>query len=90
MDNGDRNEFAMKFGLFTRTLSNVENISMDAIIVTLNASYEQFVFGLGYDLTVSKLSRYNNGRGSWEFRLGYAFRGKSDLGGGKKAPRYRM
>jgi type IX secretion system PorP/SprF family membrane protein len=90
MDNGDRNEFAMKFGLFTRTLTNVDNISMDAIIVTLNASYEQFVFGLGYDLTVSKLSRYNNGRGSWEFRLGYAFRGKSDLVGRKKAPSYRM
>lgn len=90
MDNGDRNEFAMKFGLFARTLSNVENISMDAIIVTLNASYDQFIFGLGYDLTVSKLSRYNNGRGSWEFRLGYAFQGKSALAGRNQAPRYRL
>lgn len=90
MNNGDRNEFDLKVGLFARSISTVDNLAMDAVLITLNVKYNQFIFGLGYDLTVSALSRYNNGFGSWEFRLGYAFKGRSKQNGDGQSNHYRF
>ena len=90
VDNKDSNEFALRFGVFARAASSLDNIGLEAILITLNTEYNQFRFGLGYDLTVSSLSRYNNSRGAWEFKLGYAFSGKEKSGYKLKSSNFRM
>ncbi len=67
ISNQDFSEAAMNIGLFSRMVSNNENFGMEAIIITLNIDYNNLKFGLGYDITTSSLSKYNNSRGAWEF-----------------------
>ncbi|GLR19689.1 PorP/SprF family type IX secretion system membrane protein [Portibacter lacus] len=71
MDNEDDYEFAIDFGFFARMVSNEGGVGMESLFLTLNSDYNNFRFGLAYDITVSSLAKYNNSKGAWEFRLGY-------------------
>lgn len=89
-NNNDDSEFVVRIGAFGRAVTNNENFGMESIILTLNAQYNEFRFGFGYDLTISSLAKYNNGRGAWEFKLGYAFDHKEQSVFSRSSSRFRM
>ena len=67
-------DFAFKFGVWTRITSHLESqIKPDALIVLVGLDYGQFHFGISYDATVSNLGQQINGRGSLEFSAMYIF-----------------
>lgn len=91
IDNNDALEIAMKVGFFGRFVSNYRTAgNFDALIVTANFDYNLIRFGLSYDITVSSLSQYNNGRGAWEFNFTYTLSDDQRSGYRSKRTKFKI
>lgn len=90
IDNLDVSEVIMRFGLLSRVVSNQNVMGFDALTLNLNTVYNKLSFGLAYDITISRLAKFNNSRGAWEMNLGYSFSQKSKTGYSRSARRFKF
>ncbi|WP_235297024.1 PorP/SprF family type IX secretion system membrane protein [Portibacter marinus] len=90
MDNLDASEVVLSLGVIGRFVAQQEISTMDAVILTFNTEYNNIRFGLAYDITVSSLAKYSNGRGAWEMNLGYAFGKTNKTGFHREKRRFRL
>ncbi len=90
IDNLDDGEFVMRIGALGRVVNSARGSLFDSAILSMNIYYKQVKFGFGYDLTLSELSQFNNGRGAWEFNLGYTLRSKNRTGYHREQGRFRL
>jgi type IX secretion system PorP/SprF family membrane protein len=70
--NNDYNELALRAGAWAR-LGNKLNSGLQADAITLVGMFEfsRWMFGISYDITVSRLTQANNARGAFELSLTY-------------------
>lgn len=65
-------DFAFRVGLWTRIAKYLENdMKADALMVLFGLEYQNLLFGVSYDATISNLGPQLNSRGSIEFSLMY-------------------
>ena len=70
--NGDRNELALRAGVFGRVGKKLDKGSAtDALIFVAMMELQTWTLGLSYDVNVSTLKRASNSRGAFELSLIY-------------------
>ncbi len=70
-------DFALKLSVWSRLSNMLQNgIHADAIMVIVGIDYQNFQFGVSYDVNVSTLMAATRGQGSLEFSIIYTHDGK--------------
>ncbi len=90
LDNQDLLEVTLKFGAFTRFVNNINTAGVESLILSMDVAYSSFRLAMAYDITVSKLSRFNSRRGAWEFNFGYFISREENIGFKAKKKKFRF
>jgi type IX secretion system PorP/SprF family membrane protein len=69
--NRDWNELALKAGLATRLVGGYNGSANDAVITYVGIDFENWMFGISYDINSSSLKRVSNLRGAYELSVIY-------------------
>lgn len=67
----DFNDVALRIGAMGRIVNGVDQIGTDALTVLSALEWDRWALGMSYDITVSNLSTFNDGRGAFEISLTY-------------------
>ena len=67
----DFNDVALRIGATGRIVNGVDQIGTDALTVISALEWDRWSLGMSYDITVSNLSTFNDGRGAFEISLTY-------------------
>ncbi len=67
----DFNDVALRIGAMGRLVNGVDKVGADALTVISALEWDKWALGMSYDITVSNLSAFNDGRGAFEISLTY-------------------